>query len=303
MKFWISPYELESARPLNSRTDRRIYRGALVRIGSGYACLHPWPELGDAGLEECFADLAGEQRLPLVKRSRHCAKVDGQAREDGRSLFEGLEIPDSHFLMPELSEGKLEESIARGFSVVKVKAGRDIGKEMEEIRVLGALGPGVKWRVDFNERGKCPELREILAGWTREELARIDFLEDPSPFDPKEWGTLPVGVANDREMARDRGSSQVLVVKPAVDEIPVETSQRIVVTSYLDHPLGQCFAAYEAGRAGVREICGLQSHFVYSATEFSEKLGELGPGFQGPVGTGLGFDELLEGLDWREYVA
>ncbi|MDB4734992.1 hypothetical protein OAF62_04645, partial [Akkermansiaceae bacterium] len=76
------------------------------------------------------------------------------------------------------------------------------------------------------------------------------------------------------------------------------SSQRVVVTSYLDHPIGQCFAAYEAGKSGIREICGLQSHGVFVANPFSEELGELSPAFRPPVEKGLGFSDLLGGMDW-----
>jgi O-succinylbenzoate synthase len=89
-------------------------------------------------------------------------------------------------------------------------------------------------------------------------------------------------------MARDGGASEVLVIKPAIEGIPGASNQRIVVTSYLDHPIGQCFAAYEAGKSGIREICGLQSHGVFAANPFGEELGELSPVFRPPSDKGLG---------------
>ena len=300
MNVWISRYELESASGLNARTGRRNYPGALIRVGEGFGCLHPWPELGDPTLDECLVDLKGPRKSRLVQRALYCAEIDGSAREEGVSLFEGVVVPKSHFLMTEISEGKLEVAVERGFSVVKVKAGRDVKNEMEEIRCLGSRWPNIRWRIDFNELGNCEELRGIFARWENSELERIDFLEDPSPFNDGDWAKLPVSVANDREMARDGGMSEVLVVKPAVEEIPRTLSQRIVVTSYLDHPIGQRFAAYEAGRAGIEEICGFQSHGVFAATPFSEELGELSPDFRGPVGKGLGFSGLLEGLQWEK---
>ena len=33
--------------------------------------------------------------------------------------------------------------------------------------------------------------------------------------------------------------------------------------------------------------------------EFSERLGQVGPKFRSPGGTGLGFDDLLEKLPWK----
>jgi len=298
MSVWISRYELQSATELGARTERRIYPGALVRVEEGFGCLHPWPELGDPTLEECLEDLKGSRKTRLVQRALHCAEIDGKAREEGVSLFEGVVVPRSHFLMVGISREGLEEAAERGFSVVKVKAGRMVRDEMEKIRHLSSQWPNIRWRIDFNELASCQELREILSRWERDELKRIDFVEDPSPFCPDDWAGLPVSVANDRGMARDGGASEVLVIKPAIEEIPRAPSQRIVVTSYLDHPIGQCFAAYEAGKSGIKEICGLQSHGVFVANSFSEELGELSPAFRPPAGKGLGFSNLLRSIDW-----
>ncbi len=100
-------------------------------------------------------------------------------------------------------------------------------------------------------------------------------------------------------MERDKGDSEVLVVKPAVNGMPDDTS-RVVVTSYLDHPFGQAFAAYEAGKNEVRLVSGIQTHGVFEANSFSEELGGLRPAFQVPQGVGLGFGGMLDRLPWRK---
>jgi len=162
----------------------------------------------------------------------------------------------------------------------------------------------LRWRIDFNETGNAEELREILGEWSDEEKAAVDFLEDPVAYDSGEWESLReatgLAFANDRNVSVDRGDSDVLVVKPAVHEMPASERRR-VVTSYLDHPLGQVFAAWEAARAGVSEKCGLQTHGVFDKSEFTEVLGEVGPDFVVPSGVGLGFGEILEKLPWVKY--
>mgnify|MGYP003676625194 CR=1 FL=1 len=177
---WVSLYELEAADSLNARSVRRFFEGALVRIGPGFGCLHPWPELGDPTLEECLADLMGPRKFGIVKR-------------------------------------------------------------------------------------------------TVAELQRIDFLEDPVRFQSGEWEVLAeatgLSMANDRHQEEDDHRSEVLVMKPAV-EVLRPGDQRVVVTSAMDHPLGQCFAAREAARFGCREVCGLQTHGLFRESVFSEVLGE-----------------------------
>ena len=141
-----------------------------------------------------------------------------------------------------------------------------------------------------------------LSKWSDEERSVIDFLEDPVAYHGGDWqefgAQVGVPLANDRHAQEDRGDSQVLVIKPALQEVP--RAGRVVVTSYMDHPLGQAFAAWEAARAGVSEVCGLQTHGLFAREEFGEALGEVSPKFAIPEGSGLGFDDLLEQVQWRK---
>ena len=298
--FWVSRYELVSAAGLNARTERRVYEGALVWDGVGYGCLHSWPELGDADLEGCLADLVGAQEFPLVRRTLACMAVDGAARVEGRSLWEGVKVPRSHATLTCFDEGAVERALVAGFLVMKVKVGREVTRELAFLRECCVRWPEVRWRVDFNETGDVEELCEIFASWSEEELASIDFLEDPLPFESGLWREFKartgLALGNDRQVLADGGVSDFLVVKPAVMEVPAEG--RIVVTSYLDHAVGQAFAAWEAGRAGVSEWCGLQTHGAFEENEFSEVLGVVQPEFTVPEGMGIGFGDLLKKLEW-----
>ena len=75
----------------------------------------------------------------------------------------------------------------------------------------------------------------------------------------------------------------------------------------MDHPLGQCWAAYNAAvfytgkPAEEVPLCGLVTHHVYRPNAFSEELGmDITPEFPVPKGTGLGFDHLLASLPWKK---
>src|SRR5690242_8481054 len=90
-------YTLVPRRSLSPLAGARPRHGALIRAGDGVADVHPWPELGDAPLDEQLALLARGEMTPLTARSLACATLDARARVAGRSLFDGLTIPPSHW--------------------------------------------------------------------------------------------------------------------------------------------------------------------------------------------------------------
>lgn len=312
MRCWR--YELRSAVDLNSRSGRRVFEGALLAIDGGYACLHPWPELGDPELDALLAMVANGDRHALIDRALCCAALDRAARLEGRSLFDGLKVPVSHATIPEWSEEAVARAVLAGFAVVKLKAGRDPAREAGLLNDYSFQWPGIRWRLDFNARASVHDVCVFLECLRDSTKERIDFLEDPCPFDEEHWLALrEVGglrLAMDRDVQPDMQEADVLVLKPvAVDPqvfraSAMEHAQWLVVTSAMDHPVGQCFAAFEAARlsAGAMELvaeCGLQTHGLFEADAFTGQMGEAGPEFHPPGGTGLGFDELLEALPWK----
>jgi len=78
-----------------------------------------------------------------------------------------------------------------------------------------------------------------------------------------------------------------------------------VVTSYMDHALGQMYAAYECARLRQFDpradmFHGLATHTLFERDPFFEQLSLSGGRLSAVEGTGLGFDDLLEGLPWKE---
>ncbi len=82
---------------LNAVSQRREFHGALVRVDEGIGCLHPWPEFGDAPIIEQLQMLRNGGTSRVIERALCMAAVDGAARRRGMNLFEGLEIPPSHY--------------------------------------------------------------------------------------------------------------------------------------------------------------------------------------------------------------
>lgn len=302
LHFWR--YTLRSVRALNAASARTEHEGALVRVGEGYGCLHPWPELGDPGLDELLAWLArGEVDHPLLVGTLECARLDGAARREGRSLFVGP-VPESHWLVREGDDPGFAK--ADGFSLAKIKGSPDLGRVAAQIDEWG--GAGLRVRLDFNEslpRGAFLGFWDSL-GPERREL--VDLVEDPERWSEEGWMDLreagvPIAVDRDHTARLRRGD--VLVYKPAHYGFACDRETRFYVTSYMDHAVGQMWAAAfasiaSAGGSNERILpCGLLTHRCFEDDPFFERIRCDGPRLLPPGGSGLGFDDLLEGLPWK----
>lgn len=250
-------------------------RGALIRVDGGFADVHPWPELGDKPLEEQLALLARGETTPLTLASLHWARVDAEARARRVSLFDGLTIPESHWP---------GNDPPAGFDTVKIK------------KVM-PVPTHVRVRIDFNARLSAEEFLQIAPNLPREQ---IDFIEDPCPYDEEVWQDLRDKTGLRLALDRFEGVADVLVHKPALHTSFPRFNGEVVVTSYMDHPVGQFFAAYVAATNRVSARCGLFTHVLYEPNAFIERIRSDGARLLPPEGTGIGFDDLLEDLPWTK---
>jgi o-succinylbenzoate synthase len=249
-----------------------VREGALLRVDDGFADVHPWPDLGDAPLDEQLALLARGKTTALTRASLRCAAVDGEARRRGVSLFEGLTVPLSHWPGADPPPA---------FDTVKLKR---VSEVPESVRI----------RIDFNARLTAEEFLRVAETLPRE---RIDFVEDPCPYDEEVWHELRARTGMRLALDRFSGHADVLVHKPALQtEWPVHDD--VVVTSYMDHAIGQFYAAYVAATHATNPRCGLMTHVLYEPDAFFERVERDGARLLPPHGTGLGFDDLLEHLPW-----
>src|SRR4051812_26044990 len=104
MRVAFSHYSLTPHAPLNVVSQALPRIGALFRVEFaegqvGYADCHPWSELGDLPLQEQLNQLREGQLTPLTASSLKLARVDAEARSGNQSVWEGLQIPPSHYLM------------------------------------------------------------------------------------------------------------------------------------------------------------------------------------------------------------
>lgn len=267
MTLWVHRYTLVP------RNGAAVRHGALVRVDGGFADVHPWPELGDAPLEEQLALLARGETTRLTRAALHWAHVDAAARRRGVSLFEGLTIPLSHWS---------GDDPPSAFDTVKTKG---VMRVPERVRI----------RIDFNARLTPSEFVRAAETLPKE---RIDFVEDPCPYDEALWRSLREQTGLRLALDRFDGIADVLVHKPALQTSFPDFEGEVVVTSYMDHPVGQFFAAYVAATNRVSARNGLFTHVLYEPDAFIERIRADGARLLPPRGTGVGFDDLLEELPW-----
>jgi O-succinylbenzoic acid--CoA ligase len=292
--------------PANARSPLGTVEGFLLRTGDGFACVNPWPALGDPRVEELLSRLRSGLPQRLLERALACASADGAARLKGRALFDigGIPltvpgagsarcIPRSHATVT--GEADFPALAAAGFRTVKLKTqGADAG--IAE-RVRAAVEAGLRVRIDCNGTG-ITALHSLCAF-----KEHIDFIEDPESYDAARWreirAELGMPLALDRLDGPNAGGYDIRVLKPAL-----ETCERcavpVVFTSYMDHPLGQMFAAWEASRYdGMQLEAGLLTHHLFEPDAFIQAVRSDGPQLLPAEGTGLGFDTLLDALPWQ----
>ena len=306
-------YTLVSRAGLNSRSERQEHHGALIRVGKdsyGYGCIHPWPELGDPSLEYLLSQLSRGETTRLSEQALRCAEKDAQARSEGVSLFEGLVMPRNHATVS-LNREALERAQVAGFEKVKVKVGRDLDREAKLFTELAEMFDVFRWRLDFNHSCSLNDVEHFLYALGEEICLKIDWIEDAwLEVDTPTKSLLGVPLAVDRWVSREVGNFPFSVVKPACEDVNdiLKRSQdcctKVVFTSYMDHPLGQSYAAWHAAVAhslypSLVDMCGLVTHELFRSNDFSRCLGGATPQFQPALGTGLGFDHLLEELPWK----
>jgi len=340
VKIWTHHYTLQPGSD-PARAVRGARQGALIRVEFddetiGYADLHPWEEFGHAPLADHIASLRTDKPTPLANLALRHARTDAAARRAGVSLFDGLAEVRSHALFTDWTNAPrsaFEQCVSEGYTAAKLKIGRNPLREAESLNTLSDLR--LRWRLDANASltvggedaaatscsAAVPGGESIVAflnKLTPDIRAKIEFLEDPMPYETSSWLGLSerekVLLAIDWEFPSSPPpwpGAEVLVIKPASqDAFPLALAaahdgMELVVTHSMDHPLGQSVALWAAMRLRQRhgELIpdgGLQAAGLYAPDEFSEQIRYRGPQTIPPPGTGFGFDQPLAALPWCE---
>ncbi|KAF3363163.1 Uncharacterized protein PHSC3_000350 [Chlamydiales bacterium STE3] len=278
---------------------RCIFEDKLV----GYADCLPIVSQGDLSLKEQKKRLLDGNFTPLTEKTVLFAKLDALARFEKRSLLDASKGVKSHFLIMNLHQPQNWEAIAkRGFTILKIKL-QGTDSEKKALQGLPREAPNFKWRLDFNSKMTYESFTSFIHSL---DLSFIDFIEDPFPYNEYLWQKVEkdfqLSLAADFEKKKlKEWHPQVLIIKPAVDAVAQfkGSASRIVITSYLAHPLEQVAASYCAQQLQNDEIMGLHSHTVFEPNIFSSAFNKEPSLFFAALGTGFGFNHHLANLEWK----
>lgn len=326
IKIAYSPYTLKTQNSLNALAPVDARDGMLLKIQwpdddrTGYADLHPWPELGDASLEAQMSDLRLGKMSPQIEQSVWLADRDAKLRQEKKSIFEVGHTVKNNFIITDFTlatEAYLNQLRENNFTTLKIKVGRNLKGEANFVN--RAAECGFLMRLDFNGAGSPETFRCFVQDLDPRTRTCIEYVEDPMPFEEKDWidarRLLPLAL--DNQFSRvDWGSIRqapfdVLVVKPAKMDIPRALqlcelfSLRATVTSYMDHPVGMMHAlsvamSMKKDRPEMFNDSGCMTHNLFQKDNFSAQIPTLGPFVTRNSGTGIGFDSLLESQKWYQ---
>ncbi|MCB1227928.1 MAG: hypothetical protein KDK99_19075 [Verrucomicrobiales bacterium] len=314
---YVWEYALRSGAALNAASMRRVFPGALILVNGGYGCIHPWPEFGDDPVEVQLEKLAAGVVTPVIERALHCAQLDGAARAAGVSLLSGLEVPRSHYSWSFAQETRpqVERLLAEAWPAVKAKGFAHWGETLTFLEALDrAMGDvPLRFRVDFNGCLGALSFNQFVQFMPLRTYRRLDWVEDPYPYEAETWQAARerwgIRLALDKGWRQGSEGFDAVIVKPARrDWRPIAErypSHPLVLTSAMDHPLGQAFAAYEAAVARAElgdrvDLCGLCTQHLFAPDDFMDRIASPGGQLAWDLsGGGLGFGDLLERLPWR----
>jgi O-succinylbenzoate synthase len=205
-----------------------------------------------------------------------------------------------------------------GWHAIKAKGYANYGETRRFLEQCARVGEksGLKLRVDFNGCLDAYGFSQFIEFMPLRTYQQLDLIEDPFPYDAAAWQQAQqrwgVKLALDKGWRDGSTGFSAVVVKPARRDWRIVAERHpqhpLMLTSAMDHALGQMFAAYEAAIAreqiGDRVgLCGLCTQHLFEEDSFFERMSSPGGLLQPDLsGGGLGFGDVLERLPWRQLV-
>lgn len=325
IKFWTHKYELIPWAAIGALAGNQVREGALLKCqwpngNIGYADIFPWPELGDKPLDAHIKGLGKGALSPLVEQAIWLAKKDSILRKENKNAFAAAPKIKNHFIVNDFTkftDADMKQVRSLGYTTLKIKVGKDLEEEAKFIVRTIKQNP-LMIRLDFNSKLDFAQFERFFSHFAPPEKAKIEFVEDPTPFDVLTWTEaakiVPLALDNefdkiDFEKFTSRPPFQYFVLKPARRDVEKllkwvnKFALKFSVNSSLDHPVGVAHALALAGELkkfypNTLVDCGCLSHTAYKPNEFSTQIQTTGPFLREIRGTGVGFNDLLEKTLW-----
>jgi hypothetical protein len=288
MQLFIHRYFLKRKKTANAQTSDLVQAGALLKIVDGLefgvADICPWPSLGDQNL-----DVELQTRGPLFTRALELARQDLTARKNKIKLNSGKAVKN-HFLMTDYHHVN-EASYGH---TVKIKGHRDINSLSNFLNTNAFRFK--KIRLDFNSCLTSEIYNQFVSLLTHVTKNKIEYVEDPFPFDEATWKKSPLTLVSDFEKSP---GWPYRVQKPARASVDQEAQY---LTSAMDHPVGVAHGLIEAQKYP-HKIHGFMTLDQYEESSFLKyfNIQEDDMSFDSD-GFGIGFDTELNNLNWEPLI-
>ena len=228
MKIFFSRYQLLRKR------DGSVQYGSLLKLVDdnghwGVSDICPWPHLGDSTLDFEIAN-----KGPLYQRACVLANLDLQARKNQQRLISSKPVKINTLVIDYSDTPDQAE-------VLKIKSDQNTEGLLN---CLSKLTNG-QIRLDFNSLLSAEEFFGLIPSLPN----CIEYVEDPTKWDPKLWSSwnqeIPLAVdfatANPFEFL---SAWTYLIIKPSRQDADlliqkcISLNKKFTLTSSMDHPVG-----------------------------------------------------------------
>lgn len=248
MNIWYSPYFLKFKREVKAK--HKSSEGLLLKIEENgriyYSTYHPIESLGDRSIQKFINDFT----VATFKQSN--AYLYKLCIED----FQSIELKSYYSA---ISFEDIKNAV--NFDLIKIKL-----RSLEELEqnIFFLEGFDKKYILDFNLNEKVSSF-EFLSDGLKSFISKyVDYIEDPYPA----LGKFNFKLASDFFDYQEL--SDIKIHKPMAPTYSKSLGLDDVVTSYLDHPLGQIQAMSFADKNNIKRAGGYLTHHFFKETKYSE---------------------------------
>lgn len=291
MKTFLSRYQLIRKR------DQSVQHGSLLKLVDiagqwGVSDICPWPHLGDLQL-----DLEILKQGPLYQRAYDLALMDFKARKDQKKLISNKPVK-INVLVTDFN------NIPDPAVVLKIKADHRTDALLD---YLGKMNDQ-QIRLDFNSSLSFEKFEKLILSLPK----RIEYVEDPTPWDNNLWQQWNQKIPLAVDFATDSPFEFVtawtyLIIKPSRQDADtliqkcLALNKKFTLTSAMDHPVGFAHGLRYAQEYS-DNVSGFSTLDLYEKTDFHSYFETASTTIMMKPSDdfGIGMTAALKNLNWTE---